>query len=44
MQIWERLGWVAVGLSVIILMVFGAIRLTDMVVAPSTADAFEVGR
>ena len=42
MLITKNLGWVAIVLSVIILLVFGAIRLADMTQDPPQTDAFAV--
>jgi len=36
----KALGWVAIALSVVILLVFAAIRLSDMARVPPPADAF----
>ncbi len=41
-MITRTLGWVAIGLSVIILLVFGAIRLADMTHDPPPTDRFGV--
>ena len=37
-----RLGWIAIVLSVIILLVFGTIRLADMSEGSSSNDAFGI--
>jgi len=42
MMITRALGWVAIVLSVVILLVFGAIRLADMTQDPPPNDAFGV--
>ena len=42
MMITRALGWIAIVLSVVILLVFGAIRLADMTQDPPPNDAFGV--